>query len=259
MGSFSLSVLVGLCIFLPGAAFVLGLRRLYNPSAPGSPIDQHFSAGLALAVAANVLLHGIGFSLTAGYTRARGLPEPDIGPVLALLSGDLKSAWGMAGAQSLTEFPLRVSAYFLTTTVVAWGAGILANRLIRLRPRAGWTELLRPSEVSFVWLTTEVELDGTCYLFAGPVQEFSVGKDGNLERVVLPYAVKKPLPLRKKKSAGATMPEEGLQEAPSGTELDGGWIEIPGETLVLQLKDSKTVNLDYFYEGDTTVAAESKA
>lgn len=135
MGSFSLSVLVGLCIFLPGAAFVLGLRRLYNPSAPGSPIDQHFSAGLALPVASNVLLHGIGFSLAAGYTRSRGLPEPDIGPVLALLSGDLKSAWGMAGAQSLTEFPLRIPAYFLTKTVVAWGVRNLANLLIGLRPR----------------------------------------------------------------------------------------------------------------------------
>ncbi len=256
MGSFSLSVLVGLCIFLPGAAFVLGLTRLYNPSAPGSPIEQHFSAGLALAVAANVVLHGIGFSLAAGYTRARGLPEPDIGPVLALLSGDLKSAWGMAGVQSLTEFPLRISAYFLTTTTIAWAAGIMANRLIRLRPRASWAELLKPQEVSFVWLTTEVQLDGMCYLFAGPVQEYSVGKDGNLERVVLPYAIKKPLPLRKKKSASDTCPEQGPQENQSSKELDGGWIEIPGETLVLQLKDSKTVNLDYFYEERSPVAAE---
>jgi len=209
---------------------------------------------LALAVTANVLIHGIGVSLSAGYTRARGLPEPDIGPVFALLSGDLKSAWGIAGVQSLTGFPLRIAAYFLTTTALAWGAGVLANRLIRLRPRASWAELLRPAEVSFVWLTTEVQLDGTYYLFAGPVQEFSVGKDGNLERVVLPYAVKKPLPLRKKKSASATSPDPSLQDTPSGPELDGGWIEIPGETLVLQLKDSKTVNLDYFYEGDASGA-----
>lgn len=254
MGSFSLSVLVGLCIFLPGAAFVLGLTRLYNPSAPGSPIDQHFSAGLALAVAANVLLHGIGFSLTAGFTRAQGLPEPDVGPVLALLSGDLKSAWGMAGVQSLTEFPLRISAYFLATTTIAWAAGIMANRLIRLRPRASWAELLKPQEVSFVWLTTEVQLDGVCYLFAGPVQEFSVGKDGNLERVVLPYAVKKPLPLRKKRSEIPTFSDQRPQEAQSSRELDGGWIEVPGETLVLQLKDSKTVNLDYFYEEGSPIA-----
>ncbi|MGF6463237.1 hypothetical protein ACVKU6_001726 [Stenotrophomonas sp. PvP086] len=248
MGSFSLSVLVGLCIFLPGAAFVLGLTRLYNPSAPSSPIDQHFSAGLALAVAANVVIHGVGFSLATGYTRARGLPEPDVGPVLALLSGDLKSAWGKAGVQSLAEFPLRISAYFLTNTAIAWGAGILANRLIRLRPRASWSELLRPQEVSFVWLTTEVQLDGTCYLFAGPVQEFSVGKDGNLERVVLPYAIKKPLPPLKRKSADGVPPEQPPQGAASGAELNDGWTEIPGEILVLQLKDSKTVNLDYFYE-----------
>jgi hypothetical protein len=256
VGSFSLSVLVGLCIFLPGAAFVLGLTRLYNPSAPGSPIDQHFSAGLALAVAANVLLHGICFSVATGYTRAHGLPEPDVGPVLALLSGDLKSAWGKAGVQSLTEFPLSISAYFLTATTIAWAAGILANRLITLQPRASWAELLKPQEVSFVWLTTEVQLDGVCYLFAGPVQEFSIGKDGNLERVVLPYAVKKPFPLRKRKSASGTCPDSGLQEAQSSKELDGGWIEIPGETLVLQLKDSKTVNLDYFYEEDSPVGLE---
>lgn len=257
MGSFSLSVLVGLCIFLPGAAFVLGLTRLYNPSAPSSPIDQHFSAGLALAVAANVVLHGIGFSLATGYTRAQGLPEPDIGPVFALLSGDIKSAWGKDGVQSLAEFPLRISTYFLTITVVAWAAGFLTNYLIRLRPRASWAELLRPQEVSFVWLTTEVELDGTCYLFAGPVQEFSVGKDGNLERVVLPYAIKKPLPPHKKKSANDSPPEPVPHGASSGPELNDGWTEIPGEILVLQLKDSKTVNLDYFYEKEEEEAPKA--
>lgn len=258
MGSFSLSVLVGLCIFLPGAAFVLGLTRLYNPSAPSSPIDQHFSAGLALAVAANIVLHGISFSLATGYTRARGWPEPDIGQVFALLSGDIKSAWGKAGVQSLAEFPLRVSSYFLFTAALAWSAGIFANRMIRLRPRASWSDLLRPQDVSFVWLTTEVQLDDTCYLFAGPVQEFSVGKDGNLERVVLPYAIKKPLPAHKKKFADDTHPEQSPQEASSGTELNGGWSEIPGEVLVLQLRDSKTVNLDYFYEEEQVPDADNR-
>jgi hypothetical protein len=80
------------------------------------------------------------------------------------------------------------------------------------------------------------------------VQEFSVGKDGNLERVVLPYAIKKPLPPYKKKSADGVPPEQAPPDASSGPELNDGWTEIPGEILVLQLKDSKTVNLDYFYE-----------
>jgi hypothetical protein len=181
------------------------------------------------------------------------------GITLALLSGDLKTAWGKAGVQSLAEFPLRISAYFLTTTAIAWAAGILANRVIRLRPRASWAELLRPKEVSFVWLTTEVQLDGTCYLFAGPVQEFSVGRDGNLERVVLPYAIKKPLPPQKKKPTDGAPPEQAQQEASSAPELNDGWTEIPGEILVLQLKESKTVNLDYFYEEEAPKVVKDPA
>lgn len=151
---------------------------------------------------------------------------------MALLGGKLDSAHGIAGVNSLQAYPVRIASYFLVLTALAWVLGRVANKRWKSPRMASWYDLLRvPKGVSFIWLTAEVHMNGCCYLYAGPVGEFSVDKNGNLERVVFNgIAAKRLLDV----------------EAGAGGDLGGGWSEVPGERFVLVTHDVRTINLDHF-------------
>lgn len=231
----SLSVLVALCVLLPGAAFVFGLTRLHSPTSPATPLDQHLSVGLAIALAVALLFQAVWLAIWRVLLDCMGEPSPDVAQVLGLLAGDLKSIYSRAAAASLQAYPVRIALYFVGLTILAWYAGKKANSFIPNRRSASWFDLLRPKDAAFVWLTTDLHLDGECYLFAGWVKEFSVAKTGNLERVVLGYAIRRPL--------NQELTEEGIP-------VGDGWIEIPGEFVVLQMESAQTVNVDYFFDND---------
>lgn len=106
------------------------------------------------------------------------------------------------------------------------------NKRIRRRHSASWFDLLRPDGPDFAWLTLEIDMDGCCFLFAGVATEFSVDRTGQLERVVLQDAVKRPLRPPPK---------------PKWRESESPWVGIPGELLVLSVKYTKSINVDYYY------------
>lgn len=231
----SLSVLVALCFFMPGAAFVIGISRLHSSSRPPSSIEQHVSLGLVVAILAALFFHGIwlaSFQLLLSTFQA---PVPSVEQFASLLVGGVATEHGSEAVKSLQKYPLRITAYWLSVTLIAWHLGKTINKKIARNTDASWFELLKPSDADFVWLTAETHMDGSCFLFAGVVREFCVGKTGDLERVVLGFAVKRQLnpPL-----------------AQVGGTLIGNWTEIPGEFVVLQMRGSNTINIDYFYEDD---------
>ena len=230
----SLSVLIGLCFLLPGAAFVLGFSRLHNPNSPPTPLDQNFGFGLVVALLGALFFQGAWFALVLLCTSLLSLPEPSVGQFVALLAGESQSQHALDAAASMQRFPIRVVSYFLAITALGAIVGRVVNKRTKRRASASWYDLLRPTMADFVWLTVDVHMDGCCFLFAGVVREFCVGKNGDLERVVLAFAVKRPLDIDAKPQG-------------STKELADHWIEIPGEFVVLQVGDSKTLNVDYFF------------
>lgn len=235
----SLSVLVAICFLLPGASFLFGLTKLHNPNAPGIGLEQYLSVSLATAVLAAIAFQGAWLLGWSWITHGLGWPTPDPAQFFSLLGGDISKAKGPAALDSLSSYPGRICLYFVALPFLTGILGKGVNFVLKRRALASWYELLTPKEALFVWLTADVHLDGCCYLFAGPVREFSVSKDGALDRVVLRYAMRRAL---KPESAA----EESEQE----------WTEISGERTVLLLKDSKTINLDYFYLAEDTVEPE---
>lgn len=234
----SLSVVLAVCLLLPGAAFVFGLSRLHDPNLPGTSLDPHLSASLALAVGSAMLFQGMWLLIWRWVMHRLAWPEPDAAQVIALLGGGLSPRMADQALLSVSLYPIRICVYFITLPMLALGIGRWSNRYLRRRPMANWLDLLRPANVLFVWMTADVHLDGRCYLYAGPVQEFSVSRDGSLERVVLAYAVLRPL--------------GGQYVAPLGAKAKGECGEMSVERAVLIVRDTLTINLDYIYGSGPT-------
>lgn len=244
-----LSAITALLLLLPGIAFVLGINRLLTPDSPPAPLDQHFSIGLILALVASILLHVVGVGLIGGWAWLAHGPHPEPAHAIVMLSGQVQGPVAEAALKGLGDYPLRIALYFLTLTLVGFYAGKFSNRFVYRRSAAVWSDLLSPvidqAEVAFIVLTAEVNHGGTVYLYSGFLSEYRVGRDGALERVVLrEYAARRPLNMEGAENDVPPMPNE------DGS-LPGGWLEIPGEAFVLQMKDVKTVNVDYFYVDDT--------
>lgn len=242
-----LSALAAIVVLLPGFAFIIGLGRISSPSAPSTFLDQHVSVGLVLSVVAALLAHTLALPFAAIAAAIFGLGEPDPTKALPLLAGNVQVGNGQADSNALGDHPLAVAIYFSTVTICSW---LLGRTVARLFPvaRPGWHQLLRPAEdnVDFVVLTVDGQIDGVCYLFTGIVSDFFIDGSGRLVRVTLSYAARRAF----------SGPESKI---PRGHYLGDGWVEIPGEFLVLSLSETATVNVDYFYideapaetEGDT--------
>lgn len=229
---FSLSVLAALVLLMPGAAFVFAISRLHRPTKPASLIDQHFSVGLLLMVLAAVILHAILLAICSNFNLV-----PDPAQALALLAGDVsKLPPGIAALHSIVLHPYLIATYLAGSTVFGWAVGKLCDLLFPRQSEANWYELLTNPEASFVVVTIDVVLGNRCHLFTGVVQEFSVSKDGDLERLVLGASAKKLL--------GA---DAIATDGDSSVTIFDGWREVSGEFLVLQMRDARTVCVDYFY------------
>ena len=246
----SLSVLVALILLLPGAAFVFAATRLHNPTAPSTGLEQQLSLSLAVALIAAICGHL--FMLTILQVGAWAFPSwhrPNLMAVIQLLGGHTNPS--AAGApRALSEHPFCVGIYIVVVTFVMWTVGKRVNKRLERKEPADWYQLLKPDDVGFVVLTADFAFSGETVLFKGIVLEFRISKAGDLERVVLGIAARKSfalagLPQPVQADSADTASEKGAED--SGRSLGYGWIEIPGEKVVLQMRDAKTVNLDYFW------------
>ena len=234
----SLSVLVALVLLLPGAAFVFAATRLHSATAPSTGLEQQLSLSLAVALVAAIVGHLM--LLAALQVTSAIWPRvhlPDLHAVVQLLGGNASAA-ATATSQALSEHPFCVGSYILATTGLMWGVGRYANRYIQAREHVDWYHLLRPAEVSFVVLTAQFALNGDTVLFKGVLLEFRTSRTGELERVVLGVAARRTISHSKD-------PRGDLDE--NSIMLGHCWVEVPGEVMVLQMKEAKTVDLDYFW------------
>ncbi len=236
-------VILGFLYLLPGIAFVFGFTRVFNRKLP-SPFDGQLSAGLVLALVASIALHTVASFLL--HLIPIG-PDPDVGEALLLLLGDYKSEPVQVAVTSAAKYWWAISLYFLILSNTAYRLGRWINTRAKSTRRADWYDLLT-HDAAMLWLTTDIEINGAAYLYAGMLKDFKISADGDLERIVLLGAVRRPLARPSK------------QEIESGAEdyQEGGWISIPGEHVILSMASSRTVNIDYWYLDETeSVDAQS--
>lgn len=229
------SVILGLIYVLPGILFVFGLTRLFSTKTP-SPFDSQISTGIVLALPAALLMHAIGIGAANLSSWSLGTPEPDPAQALRMLLSDSRSEAMGAAISTAAEHWFAITIYFLALSICSWRLGKRANRWIKPNRRADWYDLLR-READLLWLTTDMQIGGVAYLFAGALLDFKVSAEGELERVVLTGAVRRTL----------KRPNKDEMDARDEDYQDGGWIPIPGEHVVLKMSGSHTVNVDYWY------------
>ncbi|MEP9641545.1 hypothetical protein [Xanthomonas euvesicatoria] len=234
----SLSVLIALALLLPGAAFVFAVTRLHSPTAPSTGLEQQLSLSLAVALIAAIFAHVMGIAGLQGLAYVwPAIHKPNLVAVIQLLGGVNTPAAAQA-PRALGDHPFCIGTYVCLVTLAMWFVGKRANKVLQDREQADWFSLLRPAGAGFVVLTADFVMGGETVLYKGVVKEFRIAKTGELERVVLTIAARKPLSEASQRSLEAHQT------------LGYGWTEIPGEAVVLQMKDAKTVNLDYFWTSD---------
>lgn len=240
-----LSALTALLLLLPGIAFVFGLSRLFSAPRPPSPFEQHFSLGLVLAVVAALALHLVGFVVLHGSAALGWTDAPAPAHALLLLSGDLKPPLAAAALAGVERNALEIGAYLLVLIIAGIGTGQYANRWIPDRIRADWARLLAGIDdhngepPALVVLTTEVTHGSSTWLYSGYLDDYSVDREGRLERVVFRgYAARRLL-----------RDEQEFESLDDPTFVPRqSWIEIPGEVFVLLMAQARTVNLDFFFD-----------
>ncbi|KJV37259.1 hypothetical protein [Luteibacter yeojuensis] len=224
----SLAVLVALVFMLPGAAFVFTHQRDVI-HARQSGLDSHVSITLAMAITVALLANACWYGLWSLLCDRFGAPRPNAEAFLSLVGGGSAAA-SMEAIRSVAEHPVRIAAYFCSLTAVGAAFGSFFRSIAALlrggRDNALWGKLLSPSGVSLVGLTLDVELDGASVLFTGMLRDYAVDRAGELERVVLENAMRKPL----RTAAG------------SG---DAAWRAIPGEFVVIRMLSTRTIRVDY--------------
>lgn len=228
----SLSVLVALYLLLPGIAFYFALSRLHRSNKPSTALDQQVSVGLAISVFASVVLQAAGYSIAELLHYAIAyIPSPDPGSTLLLLSGTVTGPLGARAIAAAASTPGLLAIYVVLLTFAGARAGRSWNKRFRRSRDADYYELLHKAGVAFTVVTVDVQIGSNCFLYSGIAVEFSTTSDGSLARVVLEGTLRKPHPY----------------EAPVPPDENNGWVDIPGEFCVLQLKSCNTVNVDYWY------------
>jgi hypothetical protein len=234
-----LAALAALLILLPGFCFTYGFGRVSNPASPSTIIDQHVTVALVISLAWAIFAHLIFLAISFEWATWMHVAPPDPSLILPVLAGDTEHADGVKAIESVREHYFPISAYFLAVSAGSKYLGQLAN-LLWPKAKGGpadWHALLSGDDVDFIVLTSDGKIDDTCYLFTGVLGDFFVGPSGRLERIVLRYAARRAF-----SGADALIPR--------GHPLGDGWVEIPGEYLVLNLTEQTTVNVDYFFFED---------
>jgi len=224
---------------MPGIAFVAGLSRLYTTRTP-SLFDGQISLGIVGAVFAAIVIHFLSIGLTAAISQLLPVPTPaPYEALLLLFNGSGSDEFRQVIEGLKTDWPY-VGIYFVLAAVLGFCLGKGANRQIRFNKHANWYGLLRGEDADFIWLTTDIDVGGEAFLYAGMVRDFRVSASGDLDRVVLLGAVRRPL--------RRPTPEEISRKTENYN--DRGWIQIPGEYVILRMASARTVNIDYWYLED---------
>jgi hypothetical protein len=233
----ALSAVVVFLILAPGFTFRSRYRRIERTSLDYAPFGEAIIMGVVFAAVLHFFWLGAAF-LFGGWVL-------DLAAVLRLLASEptaQSSAIQFVGArQDLVIF------YFLTILIAPFvlapsvrflaerkGWHLPGSRLYRLFGfDAPWYYLLRAEpekRMVDVLVAAVVDFGGRCYVVRGFVVDFYVNPTGELDRIVLEFADRRPLEADKE-AQGQDSPER--------------YYRIEGDFFVLRYREAITLNVQY--------------
>lgn len=246
-----------LLLVLPG--IILRYRYARGPWRWESPTSiTNLSDEIAYSVAFAVGLHVL------WVTVAGWLGQPaDLQSALRLLTGAYghNSTYSEPTLRSVSDHYAGVGSYFLSLYAFAGGLGLFAHwavRCLRLdrrtrffRFRNEWYYLLSGEVMEFrestepapaidgVYLTAVVNHSDGSFLYRGIVRDFTFGRDGQLEKLILTLA--------HRRRVESDRPAFNAPPADTGAQHPGDrYTMIEGDFFVLRYGETSTINLDYF-------------
>jgi len=237
----ALSAVVVFFIIAPGFAFRSRYRRIERTSLDYAPLGETVLQGVAFAA----FLHLIWL----GVARLFGW-VPSLGDVLLLLGSDLHAQSLAIERVASHQYPVFI--YFLTILFVPIA---LAPFVRRFAERRGWhlpeSRLFRIFGIDAPWyyllrvhaaqrgvdalVAAIVNFGGKCYVVRGFVSDFFVKPNGELDRIVLEFADRRPL--------------EADRDDGDPDERER-YYQIEGDSFVLRYSEAITLNVQYVKFGD---------
>jgi uncharacterized protein DUF6338 len=234
--SVALSAVVVFLLLAPGFAFRSRYRRIERTSLDYAPFGE-------------VVLHGVVFAAVfhlvwLAAARLFGW-VPNLGDLLLLLASDPNSQ-----AEAIRRVGAHQYAVFLYFLTILFAPFFLAPALRRLAESRGWnlpeSRLYRFFGIEAPWyyllrvqaarrdadalVAAVVNFGGRCYVVRGFVADFFVSPTGELDRIVLELADRRPL-------------EADPQG--QGGEPDPQYYSIEGDFFVLRYSEAITLNVQY--------------
>lgn len=246
----ALPAIIAFFIFLPGFILRNQLKKAERTSLDFSPFGQV----VAEAVICSLCAHTLWLLLT--YFAFQQTLEPVV--LMKLLSG--APLIQESAAQSFAENFTLIISYFITLLAASFvlpkfsRQAIAKYRLDRYDSKLAW--LLRLHDAPWYYLLTGadfpkadvpsmikvsaiVEVAKEAVLYVGVLDEYFLGTDGQLDRLVLQNVVRRAI----SKDKNTTKPDSILTEYSD----ENRFYSIDGDYFVLRNSDIKTLNIEYVY------------
>jgi hypothetical protein len=236
----ALSAVVVFFIIAPGFAFRSRYRRVERTSLDYAPLGETVLQGVAFAA----VLHLIWLAVARLFGWV-----PSLRDVLQLIGSDPHAQSLAIERVAAHQYPVFI--YFLTILLVPIA---LAPAIRRLAERQGWhlpeSPLFRIFGIDAPWyyllrvhaaqqgadalVAAIVNFGGKCYVVRGFVADFFVKPTGELDRIVLEFADRRPL------EADRYYGEPDTPER---------YYQIEGDSFVLRYSEAITLNVQYIKFG----------
>jgi hypothetical protein len=260
----ALPALIIFALLLPGIIYRYTYAR--GPWSWANPTSlRTISDELAYSVILAVGLHSVWVSLS----RALGY-YVDFAALIAFLSGNFgkDSSLLLPSIAAFAAHQASVATYFLSIYAGSATLGILSHAVVRLtgldlRTRSlrfenQWYYLLTGEVLGFangipfdqlpsgVYVSAIIDQGKESILYWGIVEDFSFDAEGELDRLILSLAHRRPLHSdRESTDPTRTMPIDS--RIPNRPDEDERYYEIRGDYLVIRYADVRTINLEYFW------------
>lgn len=249
----ALPALLVFVLLLPGLVFRSRFKRVERTSIDYSPFGEVVTQAMLWAAALHTLwLAGayvlldqrLNFQLLLGLMVTSPAMQAEAVQGAAARDGRIAAYFG-----SLLAFAY-VAPLLLRAAIVHWRLDRSGSRLARFFRFTGapWYYLLtgadfatQQDEPDLIYATAVVDAAGTAMLYRGVVDDFVVGADGQLDRLVLQNAMRRLL-ASDRRLPGAVAPRDSWRYMAPGTER---FYPIDGDFLVLRYSEMVTLNVEY--------------
>jgi hypothetical protein len=225
-----------LVLIIPGFIFQNSYEKVENTSIEKKPFDVSSSLAFFYALILHIFLSAILVPMFGN--------EINYEICIKLLTGS-KSLSASDVAVMSRSIPA-IILYFASSFLLAYVLGKLSQKLVfRFNPYKSsklafdtpWYyeltgKLSETQDAELIKLSCLVESKNTAFLYYGVLEDFYLDSDGQLNRVVLSGAMRRPI---------------ASDASETTTSSTTRFYEIKGDRLILKYEDIKNINIEYLY------------